>query len=547
MSLRRLALLPLVLLLLTMSAPMVKSAGAVPAPVVSSPPAGLRGYPLWDSYYDLAPFGYEEQEYLVSGTAQNAVGDPAAYTTRIIVTRPADASDFNGTVLLDWVNVTAQFENAVDTMLTREMLMREGFAYVHVTAQSAGVCCTPLTPKIWDPVRYASLDHPGDDWALDMFTQVAEAFKAPNPGGLDPMGGIGAGRVRRVLATGQSQSANELADYVHAWLPTHPGSVGVIDGIQVHGNVPGEKDFAKGSPIPVLHLLSDYEAQDDGVDPAVVDPRYRLWEIAGASHADYFIGYQSVFGHGPRVLTGAAKMGVSQYHDLINAAGNYGEVIAPLLATCIVAGNTLPMHYADSAALHQLNVWVATGAAPRSGPRFQFAGGQLATDEHGNTLGGIRMPPIDVPVAQYVSTVCQLGGITVPFTDGQIQSLYPSHAAYYALMAARTDQAVADGWLLPDDAIDLMRRACAASVRFQAAPANCATYVPPAFNHVLASAEERAPNRPAPAPAVAPAGALAATGGGRLPVVPLAMLALAMAWRRVNRPARYRRPRPRRA
>ena len=467
-------------------------AAAVPSPTLTEPPAGAKGYPLWDSYYDLAPFGYEEQELFVSGTAQKADATTAPYTTRIIVTRPTDAAKFNGTVLLDWVNVTAQFENAVDTMLTRQMLMREGFAYVHVSAQKAGICCFPeLTPQTWDPVRYASLNHPGDEYAFDMFTQVAQAFKAPQ--GLDPMGALGASSVKRVLAAGQSQSANELADYIHTWLPAHPDAVGVIDGVLVHGNVPGEKSFVAGSPIPVLHLLSDFEAQDDGVDPATVDPNYRLWEIAGASHSDFFIGYQSVFGHGPRVIGGAAKQTQPQFNDLLTAAGNYGEVIHPLLATCTLAGATLPMHYADSTAIHQLNVWVATGTAPPNGPRFAFSGGSLAADQYGNTLGGIRMPPIDVPVARYVSTVCQLGGITVPFTDSEIQTLYKTHAAYYALMKDRTDHAVADGWLLPPDAVDLMRRACAASIRFGEAKADCPAYVPPAFNAPLPAMADAAP------------------------------------------------------
>src|SRR4029077_12805285 len=104
--------------LLVVTAPTSSAQNGTPSPKLSNPPAGLRGYPLWDSYYDLAPFGYEEQELFVSGTARALDGSTAPYTTRIIVTRPKDASKFNGTVLLDWVNVTAQFENAVDTMLT---------------------------------------------------------------------------------------------------------------------------------------------------------------------------------------------------------------------------------------------------------------------------------------------------------------------------------------------------------------------------------------------------------------------------------------------
>ena len=148
----------------------------VPSPTLSDPPAGIKGYPLWDSYYDLAPFGYEEQELFVSGTAQTAGGAAAPYTTRIIVNRPTDPAKFNGTVLLDWVNVTAQFENAVDTVEAWQSLLREGFAVVWVSAQAAGLCCTPLTPEVWDPVRYGSLHHPGDDYAADMFSQIAKAM-----------------------------------------------------------------------------------------------------------------------------------------------------------------------------------------------------------------------------------------------------------------------------------------------------------------------------------------------------------------------------------
>ena len=519
----------------------VPAATAVPAPVVTVPPDGQRGHALWDSYFDLAPFGYEEQEYFVSGVATTGTGASAPYTTRVIVTRPSDPSRFNGSVLLDWVNVTAQFENAVDTMLAREMLLREGFAYVHVSAQKAGLCCLPvLTPKQWDPVRYAALNHPGDDFAFDMFTQVAQAFATPSaaPGGVDPMGAL-AGRVDRVLATGQSQSANELADYVETWLPTHPEAIGVIDGVLVHGSVPGSKGFAIGSPIPVLHLLSDFEALDDGVDPAGLDPNYRLWEVAGTSHADHFIGYQSVFGHGPRALLSAPKLAPEPFRQVIEAAGSYGEVVSPLLAVCVVAGAAMPMRYATSSALHLLDDWAAGGPAPANGSRFAFSGGALAADRYGNTLGGIRLPPIDVPVARYVSTICALGGITIPFTDLELQALYGSHANYYDQLAAKSDEAVAAGWLLPEDAIDLMRRACNARGRFGPIQGACRPYAPPAYNTPLAVTAPPVPSAPAAPGATDPplpvdmaasssGRALPATGGGSSPLAPV-LLAAALA------------------
>jgi hypothetical protein len=529
---RPLAVLGTVVLALVVPA-VARAAEPVPTPTLSLPPAGIRGFALWDSWFDLAPFGYEEQEYLVSGTAVDGTGTPKPFTTRIIVTRPSDPADFNGTVVLDWVNVTAQFENAVDSLEAGPMLRREGFAYVHVSAQAAGLCCFPLlTPQMWDPVRYAGLSHPGDDWSFDLFSQIAQAFRSPpGDGSLDPMGDLGVASVEHVLATGQSQSALRLRDYVDQWLPGHPNAVGLVDGILVHGDVFAAKPFAHPLPVKVINLLSDLEAVDDGFDPAAADPGYRLWEVAGAGHSNYFVGHQSVAGHGPRVEAQAPKQTKAQYDATILAAGNYGERIEPELLTCLVAGSAMPMRYVTSSAIQQLHRWVDGGPPPANGPRFQFAGGVQAKDQYGNPLGGIRLPPVDVPVARYQSTVCQLGGITIPFTDVELAGLYGTHAEYYDQMADRTDQAVADGWLLPEDAVDLMQRACAAKIRFPDAGRTCPAYVAPAYGSPLP-----APTGPA-APLVDTSGpsALPATGTP-IPVVPaMILLLLALTARRLAR------------
>jgi hypothetical protein len=426
----------------------------VPNPTVTGPiTGGIHGHPLFDSWFNLADIGYAQAEYFVSGTATDpTTGQTALYTTRIIVTRPSDPKRFNGTVLLDWVNVTAQFENAVDTLEAHRMLTREGFAVVHASVQSAGICCTPLTPKVWDPVRYAALSHPGDAYANDIFSQLAKAVRAPQ--GVNPMGAL---KVTRVLAAGQSQSASKLDTYVRQVQP----AAHVIDGFLIHGG--GSKTWATPPAVPVLHLLSDEEAAPAAPNTTT---NYRLWEIAGTAHSDFWLGYQQVFGEGPRVLADAPQQPATADDELGVVAGNYGEMVHPMDATCILAGATMPMRYAVSSALHDLNRWVRTGVAPPNGPRFVFAGTQQAKDQYQNSLGGIRYPPIDVPVATYLSTTCGLGGITEPFSDSQLHTLYPTHAGYYAKMRSATAASVRAGWLLPPDATDLLTRACAAKVRW---------------------------------------------------------------------------------
>jgi hypothetical protein len=430
---------------------------AVPIPSVSGPiTGGIHGHALWDSWYRLSDVGYTEAEYFVSGTAKTykVPSTTAAYTTRIIVTRPVDSAAFNGTVLLDWVNVTAQFENAVDTLEAHPMLLREGYAIVHVSAQSAGICCTPLTPKVWDPQRYAPLSHPGDDYSFDIFSQVAKAVRA-HGSGADSMPGL---TVQRVLAAGQSQSASRLYDYVRL----AQGDAGVIDGFLIHSG--GEKSFPSAPAAPVLHLLADSEA--DAADPTPY-ATYRLWEVAGAAHSDFWIGYHQEVGQGPRALADAPQQPAAADEDLHEVAGNYGEKVHPMDATCILAGATFPMRYAVSAAIHALNDWVSGSGAPSNSPRYAFDGsGQLLLDAYGNAVGGMRLPPVEWPVATYVSTACALGGITVPFTEAQLNLLYPTHADYFCKMQAAAVASVADKFLLAPDATDLMTRVFRARTRW---------------------------------------------------------------------------------
>jgi hypothetical protein len=282
-------------------------------------------------------------------------------------------------------------------------------------------------------------------------------------GAVNPMGDL---TVDKVIAAGQSQSASKLDTYVR----TVQANAGVIDGFLIHGG--GGKTWTTPPAVPVLHLLSDREATPQRPN---TDTNYRLWEIAGTAHSDFWLGYNSVVGQGPRALADQPKKTPAEAEQVAVTAGNYGEIVHPMDATCVLAGATMPMRYSVAAAIHHLNAWVRTGVTPPVGNAYAFdATGSLAKDADQNSLGGIRLPPIDFPVATYVSTLCNLGGITVPFSDLQLRQRYPSFKTdYYDKIKTATADAVSKGFILSADGTDLLTRACAAKVRWHEPAGPC--------------------------------------------------------------------------
>jgi hypothetical protein len=136
----------------TMARPADQRGAAVASPTVTGP---IAGTPFLAMAPDLADkYGYVENEYFIDGqaTAYQADGpldgdghwsvtptDPAHYRTRILVRRPADAQKFDGTVFVEWFNVTGGLDNDPDFGLAHPAMLDEGSAYVGVSAQKVGV------------------------------------------------------------------------------------------------------------------------------------------------------------------------------------------------------------------------------------------------------------------------------------------------------------------------------------------------------------------------------------------------------------------------
>ena len=154
---------------------------------------------LLSTTFDLADVGYRQREYFLSGEASafsnlNELGSDGAweaepagtanYRTRVVVYRPIDDGDFSGTVLVEWLNVTAGFDTGPSYGSGHVEMLRQGHVWVGVSAQRVGIegSGTPVAPlhlKAVNPARYGSLEHPGDSYSYDMFSQAAQALREP--------------------------------------------------------------------------------------------------------------------------------------------------------------------------------------------------------------------------------------------------------------------------------------------------------------------------------------------------------------------------------
>jgi len=411
--------------------------------------------------FDLAEVGYEQSEVFFSGTASSyamtasanndgkisaVATSPATYTSRAVVVRPINRRRFNGTVIVEWLNVSGGADAGADWMLGHTELIREGFVWVGVSAQSVGVnALASDDPATADAVRYANLSHPGDDYSYDIFSQAGQAIRDSARtmlGGLNP---------KHIIAIGESQSAGRLVTYIDA---VHP-LADVYDGFLVHsrmGGAPIRDDV--GAPVLVFQTETDVSF-GRGTARQPDSDTFRLWEVAGTAHYDtYGLTIQSED-------TGDGKAGVAVLESMQNPTNQPSERF-----TCGAPINTGMAHYVLDAAFYVLNRWVAKGVLPPVAPRLEttdpFA---FVTDDNGNVLGGIRTPAVDAPVATLSgrstggSSFCFLFGSTVPFTTEQLEELYPNHRAFVSAWVRATKAARKAGFLVAADAKELIAAA----------------------------------------------------------------------------------------
>jgi hypothetical protein len=212
--------------------------------------------------YELATLGYEEIEYSFEGTAGSyelqgergadgrwgvSPGAEAPFRTRFVARWPKDPLRFSGTVVVEWHNVSAGIDAAPDWGFFHRYLAAAGHAWVGVSAQKVGIdgggFVESIHLKLLAPERYAELEHPGDAWSFDIFTQVGRLLELPADE--NPLVGL---RPSQILAADVHQRHRSPCAALRRVLRARPAGVGRLDLRCVHPRVatPGHGGDASG-------------------------------------------------------------------------------------------------------------------------------------------------------------------------------------------------------------------------------------------------------------------------------------------------------------
>jgi hypothetical protein len=448
------------------------------APTISGPIAGAPSA-VATTAFDLSQIGYQQSEFFMSGTASSYLptipldtdgywrvtsSATAPYTTRVIVYRPADANRFNGTVYVEWLNVSTGADFAADWLYAHDEVTKEGAAYVLVSAQQIGVNAAVAA----DPARYGSLRHPGDSFSYDIYSQTGEAIKQ------DASTLLGGLWIRQLIAVGESQSADRLVTYIDAVQPL----ARVYHAFLVHSYIGAAAPLSQSpqaavpapagtlirtDQVPVLDFQTETDAssQPANVNLQPDSSRLRIWDVTGAAHADAYLLDDSFTDTGDALTTA---------QDVFDSMLNPSPVT--ILGTCAAPIDSGPDFYVINSAFAHINQWVESGLPPASAPRFEYSSLSPATfahDSNGNVLGGIRTPFVDAPVARLSGVsaggagFCVLFGSTTPFSQPQLAKLYPSHDAFVWRFVFATFRSAQEGWILPREVPALINAAVQAT------------------------------------------------------------------------------------
>jgi hypothetical protein len=444
-----------------------------PSPAKNPPPF----IPLRMDRTKTAAYGYIEEEWFASGVDDS--GQP--YKTQIFLYRPRNPARFSGSVIVEPLHL----QGAPPIFrYTSHYFMRSGHGWACVGSQKLAL---DTYTKPADPAYYASLNiaagaaaagtlanlqpppagQAADPAAIaarqaqfEAMNQASNAILAQTGAALRSGHGPFQGyKVRNIFLTGHSQTGGMVTYYVQRAHETHR----LAGGAAVYsGYFPAGAPQAPFGPrdVPLIQVLSEGDVFDGNAqgpqfsgrkyrrpDSDSPTDRYRLYELAGASH------------------TGTRDPPYDNPKIWVDAFG--GKTDGLIM-------NSLPHDEQFSMAMDHLVQWVGKGVTPPRALWLQVAAGgrYFAKDEQGNSRGGVRSAQMDVPRATYFPTPTNpdgtpragVVGTEVPFDAAKMRALYGTPENYVKRFNLRLDELISRGWVLADDAAAM--RAEAAAQRF---------------------------------------------------------------------------------
>lgn len=416
---------------------------------------GLHGWAYGTYFGDISKYDYIEEEYFLSGMAQSCqpVGElswdgrwtvemqnAGSYETRILVHRPANGDKFNGTVIVEWADMSNGYEL---TYSEAQGIYENGFAYVSVTADQEGADSL----REWDHERYGDLNIPDAGMAYDIFTQAARATGPQRQAGaIDPMDGL---EVKRTVAVGVSDAGSAVLSYANGVQPIEDTFDALIIAVcggeaRAFGSDTNTIETLVRSDltVPVMVLNSQSEALSYAQYRQPDTDLFCSWEIAGASHAP---DRQSRFLRQKTDRDGITDATERKYEEYLP--------------------NEVNWLYTLDAAYLRVHEWITDGTVPQSFEPLAIENNAYVLDAYGNVLGGVRLPEMEIPTARYIARPDQpQAGYTIRFSEEELKGLYPDHEDYITKVTEAADEAENAGVILPYHTEEYTSMATAASV-----------------------------------------------------------------------------------
>ena len=399
----------------------------------------------------LAPYGYVEEEYFVSGTV-----DGKPYKTSMLVRKPGDPQKFSGLVAVETVHTAG----AIPFWGAKRVWLDGNHGWVAMATQLTAL---EAHVKKANPTRYASLalpqaeeadgpmlaramsGGPQDDISQAIMTQVGALLKSNIDGG--PFQGM---TVKYLLMGGASQTGGTTIRYIQ---DSHE-TARMPDGSPIYDGYGPQEAFAGGplqaSDAAIMHPVTEgdlmfFSAMGRPMvlrdDSDAADDRYRHYQIAGSSHV------------GTRGITDP----VAVFSTLADAMKEGEEL------------SQFPQSELGVPPMANLVDWVMKGIVPPKADRIEMTDGKIVRDELGIAKGGVRSPYVDMPTVRYIASAPAspdnffraLIGLQEDIPAEKLRALYGSREDYLEKFNRQIDQMVADRWLFADEGENLKQEEAA--------------------------------------------------------------------------------------